>query len=98
MDNNSVNKRANSVRDHDGLADDGTRRSDAGQLLVDNATARAVHRDLFSDKRWGWFIHRLKLGLVLVYDEDAKHEMSTMHQEAVHVAAQYKFAFEKSQK
>ena len=95
MDDNNVHERTSAVRDNDGLADDGTRRSDAGQLLVDNATARQVHREQFSHKRWGWYLHRLKLGLVLVYDEDATHEMSTMHQEAVHVAAQYKFAWEK---
>ena len=98
VDNDSADKRADSVRDNDGLADDGTRRSDAGQILVLNELARSVHREQFMHKRWGWFIHRLKLGLSLVFQEGDDKPMSAMHEEAVHVAAQYKLAWEKSQK
>lgn len=95
MDNDSDNKRADSVRDNNGIADDGTMRTADGSLQVLASLARELYRDNYSTMRWNLYRDRLKLGLVLVPEEGK--ETSPLHAQALQIAGEYRMRYAEQQ-
>lgn len=90
-------KRNTNIPDNDRVAsskDTSAQYTEEGRVIVNNDVARAVYRDLFSTRTWAWYTSRLRLGLRLVFDERERAPMSSLHEQALHVAAQYRIAYE----